>query len=170
MTLYFVISLQRKRLSIAVELVANPAIIFMDEPTSGLDGHAAAVVMRCVRAVANMQRTIICTIHQPSAEIFSSFDMLVLLQTGGHTMYCGPLGEPQSKALWCPELSSLFDNIWYAQYAIACRPSGSRPCRLLQICWRAPHPGTLTFTFVCNQIIRIALLLFRCLLHCRAAR
>ena len=99
MTLYFVISLQRKRLSIAVELVANPAIIFMDEPTSGLDGHAAAVVMRCVRAVANMQRTIICTIHQPSAEIFSSFDMLVLLQTGGHTMYCGPLGKPQSQPL-----------------------------------------------------------------------
>ena len=85
--------MQRKRLSIAVELVANPSVIFMDEPTSGLDGHAAAVVMRCVRAVANMQRTIVCTIHQPSAEIFGSFDVLVLLQTGGRMMYCGPLGH-----------------------------------------------------------------------------
>lgn len=84
---------QRKRLSLAVELVANPAVIFMDEPTSGLDGHAAAVVMRVTRSVASMQRTIVCTIHQPSAEIFFQFDMLVLLQTGGRMMYCGPLGH-----------------------------------------------------------------------------
>lgn len=56
--------MQRKRLSIAVELVASPAVLFMDEPTSGLDGHAAAVVMRVARSVANLQRTIICTIHQ----------------------------------------------------------------------------------------------------------
>jgi len=40
---------QRKRLTIAVELVANPSIIFMDEPTSGLDARAAAIVMRTVR-------------------------------------------------------------------------------------------------------------------------
>jgi hypothetical protein len=55
---------QRKRLSIAVELVANPAVIFMDEPTSGLDGNAAAVVMRVTRSVASMKRTVVCTIHQ----------------------------------------------------------------------------------------------------------
>ncbi|PSC75525.1 pleiotropic drug resistance 5-like isoform A [Micractinium conductrix] len=84
---------QRKRLSIAVELVASPAVLFMDEPTSGLDGHAAAVVMRVARSVANLQRTIICTIHQPSAEIFYAFDVLVLLQTGGRMMYFGELGH-----------------------------------------------------------------------------
>ncbi|KAL4448626.1 hypothetical protein ABPG75_005845 [Micractinium tetrahymenae] len=83
---------QRKRLSIAVELVANPAVIFMDEPTSGLGGHAAAVVMRVTRSMANAQRAIVCTIHQPSAEIFFAFDQLVLLQTGGHLMYRGPVG------------------------------------------------------------------------------
>ncbi|KAJ0020073.1 hypothetical protein Pint_32396 [Pistacia integerrima] len=54
---------QRKRLTIAVELVANPSIIFMDEPTSGLDARAAAIVMRTVR---NTGRTVVCTIHQPS--------------------------------------------------------------------------------------------------------
>ncbi|KAG6408667.1 hypothetical protein SASPL_131685 [Salvia splendens] len=65
---------QRKRLTIAVELVANPSIIFMDEPTTGLDARAAAIVMRAVRNVANTGRTIVCTIHQPSIDIFEAFD------------------------------------------------------------------------------------------------
>lgn len=65
---------QRKRLTIAVELVANPSILFMDEPTSGLDARAAAIVMRVVRNTVNTGRTVVCTIHQPSIHIFESFD------------------------------------------------------------------------------------------------
>lgn len=65
---------QRKRLTIAVELVANPSIIFMDEPTSGLDARAAAVVMRTVRNTVDTGRTVVCTIHQPSIDIFDAFD------------------------------------------------------------------------------------------------
>ncbi|VAH54709.1 unnamed protein product [Triticum turgidum subsp. durum] len=65
---------QRKRLTIAVELVSNPSIIFMDEPTSGLDARAAAIVMRVVRNTVNTGRTVVCTIHQPSIDIFESFD------------------------------------------------------------------------------------------------
>ncbi|KAI0493371.1 hypothetical protein KFK09_023487 [Dendrobium nobile] len=65
---------QRKRLTIAVELVTNPSIIFMDEPTSGLDARAAATVMRAVKNIINMGRTAVCTIHQPSIDIFESFD------------------------------------------------------------------------------------------------
>jgi ABC-type multidrug transport system ATPase subunit len=65
---------QRKRLTIAVELVSNPSIIFMDEPTSGLDARAAAIVMRAVRNTVNTGRTVVCTIHQPSIDIFESFD------------------------------------------------------------------------------------------------
>ena len=61
---------QRKRLTIAVELVANPSIIFMDEPTSGLDARAAAIVMRTVRNTVDTGRTVVCTIHQPSIDIF----------------------------------------------------------------------------------------------------
>jgi len=70
---------QRKRLTIAVELVANPSIIFMDEPTSGLDARAAAIVMRCVRNTVNTGRTVVCTIHQPSIDIFEAFDEVSLL-------------------------------------------------------------------------------------------
>jgi ABC-type multidrug transport system ATPase subunit len=65
---------QRKRLTIAVELVANPSIIFMDEPTSGLDARAAAIVMRAIRNTVDTGRTVVCTIHQPSVDIFESFD------------------------------------------------------------------------------------------------
>ncbi|KAB2636439.1 pleiotropic drug resistance protein 1-like [Pyrus ussuriensis x Pyrus communis] len=61
-------------LTIAVELVANPSIIFMDELTSGLDATAAAIVMRAVRNTVDTGRTVVCTIHQPSIDIFDAFD------------------------------------------------------------------------------------------------
>ncbi|PQM39558.1 pleiotropic drug resistance protein 1 [Prunus yedoensis var. nudiflora] len=83
---------QRKRLTIAVELVANPSVIFMDEPTSGLDARAAAIVMRAVRNIVDTGRTIVCTIHQPSIDIFEAFDELFLMKQGGQEIYVGPLG------------------------------------------------------------------------------
>ncbi|KAL5786120.1 hypothetical protein ACOSQ2_008512 [Xanthoceras sorbifolium] len=87
---------QRKRLTIAVELVANPSIIFMDEPTSGLDARAAAIVMRTVRNTVDTGRTVVCTIHQPSIDIFDAFDELLLLKRGGEEIYVGPLGRHSS--------------------------------------------------------------------------
>nr|GLL29394.1 pleiotropic drug resistance protein 3-like isoform X1 [Ipomoea trifida] len=90
---------QRKRLTIAVELVANPSIIFMDEPTTGLDARAAAIVMRAVKNVVATGRTIVCTIHQPSIDIFEAFDELILLKTGGKMIYWGPLGRHSCKMI-----------------------------------------------------------------------
>ncbi|XP_045087511.1 ABC transporter G family member 41-like [Aegilops tauschii subsp. strangulata] len=84
---------QRKRLTIAVELVSNPSIIFMDEPTSGLDARAAAIVMRAVKNVADTGRTVVCTIHQPSIDIFEAFDELMLMRRGGELIYAGPVGH-----------------------------------------------------------------------------
>ncbi|CAL9165196.1 unnamed protein product [Musa hybrid cultivar] len=84
---------QRKRLTIAVELVANPSIIFMDEPTSGLDARAAAIVMRTVRNTVDTGRTVVCTIHQPSIDIFDAFDELFLMERGGEEIYVGPIGH-----------------------------------------------------------------------------
>ncbi|XP_022948217.1 ABC transporter G family member 31-like isoform X1 [Cucurbita moschata] len=83
---------QRKRLTVAVELVANPSIIFMDEPTSGLDARAAAIVMRTVRNTVDTGRTVVCTIHQPSIDIFEAFDELLLMKRGGRVIYGGKLG------------------------------------------------------------------------------
>ncbi|KAJ1284254.1 hypothetical protein BS78_03G191100 [Paspalum vaginatum] len=90
---------QRKRLTIAVELVANPSIIFMDEPTSGLDARAAAIVMRAVRNTVNTGRTVVCTIHQPSIDIFEAFDELFLMKRGGEEIYVGPVGQNSSKLI-----------------------------------------------------------------------
>ncbi|KAJ7527147.1 hypothetical protein O6H91_16G039300 [Diphasiastrum complanatum] len=90
---------QRKRLTIAVELVANPSIIFMDEPTSGLDARAAAIVMRTVRNTVDTGRTVVCTIHQPSIDIFEAFDELLLLKRGGQVIYAGSLGRHSHKLI-----------------------------------------------------------------------
>ncbi|XP_013454713.2 pleiotropic drug resistance protein 1 [Medicago truncatula] len=90
---------QRKRLTIAVELVANPSIIFMDEPTSGLDARAAAIVMRTVRNTVDTGRTVVCTIHQPSIDIFEAFDELLLMKRGGQETYVGPLGRHSNQLI-----------------------------------------------------------------------
>ncbi|KAL0890313.1 hypothetical protein Bca101_014296 [Brassica carinata] len=90
---------QRKRLTIAVELVANPSIIFMDEPTTGLDARAAAIVMRAVKNITETGRTVVCTIHQPGTDIFEAFDELVLMKNGGRIIYHGPLGEHSSNVI-----------------------------------------------------------------------
>lgn len=73
---------ERKRLSIALELVTNPSIMFLDEPTSGLDEVTAAACIRLLRRLAHEGKTIIATIHQPSAAMFEQFDNIYLLAQG----------------------------------------------------------------------------------------
>lgn len=76
-----------------MELVANPSIIFMDEPTSGLDAHAAAIVMRIVCNTVDTGRTVVCTTHQPSIDVFEAFDELLLMKRGGRVIYGGKIGK-----------------------------------------------------------------------------
>lgn len=71
----------------------------MDEPTSGLDARAAAIVMRAVKNVVTTGRTTVCTIHQPSIDIFEAFDELILMKTGGQIIYSGILGHHSSKLI-----------------------------------------------------------------------
>ncbi|KAF5935079.1 hypothetical protein HYC85_026208 [Camellia sinensis] len=84
---------QRKRLTVAAELVANPSIIFMDEPTMGLDSRAAAIVVRTVRNIMDTGRTVVCMVYQLSIKIFEALDELFLLSQGGEEIYVGPLGN-----------------------------------------------------------------------------
>lgn len=85
---------QRKRVTIGVELASKPALLmFLDEPTSGLDSGAAFTIVRFLRKLADAGQAILCTIHQPSSVLFEHFDHLLLLQSGGRTVYFGELGR-----------------------------------------------------------------------------
>ncbi|XP_011869972.1 PREDICTED: ATP-binding cassette sub-family G member 4 [Vollenhovia emeryi] len=79
---------QRKRLSIALELVDNPSIMFLDEPTTGLDSLASLQCISALQTLAKNGRTVICTIHQPSAAIYQLFDHIYLV-VEGQCLYAG---------------------------------------------------------------------------------
>ncbi len=80
---------QRKRLNIALELVREPAVLFVDEPTSGLSSRDSENVMDLLKQLAINGKLIFVVIHQPSSDIFKLFDKLLLLDTGGYTIYFG---------------------------------------------------------------------------------
>uniref|UniRef100_A0A182QY45 ABC transporter domain-containing protein n=1 Tax=Anopheles farauti TaxID=69004 RepID=A0A182QY45_9DIPT len=83
---------EKKRLSIGLELISNPKIMFFDEPTSGLDIIAAMQVVAHLKDLAASGRCVICVIHQPSSSILQMFDDLFVLSEG-HCLYRGPLNE-----------------------------------------------------------------------------
>lgn len=79
---------EKKRVSIGVEMISQPEIIFLDEPTSGLDSFAAKEVMKLLQKLANAGTIVLFIIHQPSSDIFATFDSLILLNQG-RLMYKG---------------------------------------------------------------------------------
>jgi ABC-type multidrug transport system ATPase subunit len=81
---------ERKRTSVGVEIVVKPAMVFLDEPTSGLDSFSAFQCCQILKKVANSGASVLFTIHQPSSDIFASFDHLILLQKG-RLLYNGPV-------------------------------------------------------------------------------
>ncbi|KAL6559285.1 ABC transporter G member 11 [Orobanche gracilis] len=83
---------ERRRVSIAVEILMRPRLLFLDEPTSGLDSASAFFVTQTLRGLSRDGRTVIASIHQPSSEVFELFDRLYLL-SGGKTVYFGQASE-----------------------------------------------------------------------------
>ncbi|KAL6348110.1 hypothetical protein AAG906_039265 [Vitis piasezkii] len=81
---------QKRRVSICIEILTHPQLLFLDEPTSGLDSAASYYVMSRITGLDRQHgRTIITSIHQPSCEVFALFDNLCLLSSG-RTVYFGP--------------------------------------------------------------------------------
>ncbi|XP_052773368.1 protein white-like [Mya arenaria] len=73
---------EMRRLSFASEFLTNPPLLFCDEPTSGLDSFMAENIVQTLKGMAEKGKTIVCTIHQPSSEVFALFDHLLLMAEG----------------------------------------------------------------------------------------
>ncbi|KAL1440513.1 hypothetical protein MTO96_009369 [Rhipicephalus appendiculatus] len=97
---------ERKRLAIAQELVNNPPVLFLDEPTSGLDNVSSLMCVQVLKKLASTGHTVICSVHAPSAKIFSYFDTLYMV-SGGRCIYNGRVDQLlpflAQHGLPCPE-------------------------------------------------------------------
>src|SRR5436190_5975827 len=80
---------QRKRLNIGLELLREPAVLFVDEPTSGLSSRDSENIMDLLKELALRGKMIFVVIHQPSSDIFKMFDTLIILDVGGFQIYYG---------------------------------------------------------------------------------
>uniref|UniRef100_A0AAY4CU09 ATP-binding cassette sub-family G member 8 n=1 Tax=Denticeps clupeoides TaxID=299321 RepID=A0AAY4CU09_9TELE len=83
---------ERRRVSIAVQLLWNPGILILDEPTSGLDSFTAHNLVITLSRLAQGNRLVLLSVHQPRSDIFQIFDLVVLLSSGS-AVYCGPARE-----------------------------------------------------------------------------
>lgn len=83
---------EKKRLAFATEMLTNPPLLFCDEPTTGLDSYSAQTLVNIMKVMASEGKTIVCTIHQPSSELFDVFHQLILLSEGRIAF----MGDPNS--------------------------------------------------------------------------
>lgn len=73
---------ERKRVSLAVQLLTEPSILFCDEPTTGLDSYSATVVVKTLKDLVARGRIVICSLHQPASGLLDLFHEVLLLATG----------------------------------------------------------------------------------------
>ncbi|KAJ8128304.1 hypothetical protein O1611_g5332 [Lasiodiplodia mahajangana] len=83
---------EKRRVSIAVQILTDPRVLLLDEPTSGLDAFTASSIMDVLQGLASEGRTIILTIHQARSDLFQSFGNVLLLARGGSPTYSGLAG------------------------------------------------------------------------------
>lgn len=98
---------QRKRLNIGLELLREPAVMFVDEPTSGLSSRDSENIMDLLKELTLKGKLIFCVIHQPSSDIFKMFDRLVILDVGGYQIY---YGNPVESVVFFKDVFNLIDQ------------------------------------------------------------
>lgn len=80
---------EKRRVSIAVQILTDPRVLLLDEPTSGLDAFTASSIMEVLQGLANEGRTLVLTIHQSRSDLFKQFGSVLLLARGGSPVYSG---------------------------------------------------------------------------------
>lgn len=86
---------EKKRVSIAVELICDPNIMFLDEPTSGLDNNSSRKLINHLKTISKKGKMVIITVHQPPGVLLTKLDMILLLSQG-RTVYLGSMKECKS--------------------------------------------------------------------------
>ncbi|XP_058446480.1 ATP-binding cassette sub-family G member 1 isoform X2 [Malaya genurostris] len=134
---------QKKRLSIALELIDNPPVLFLDEPTTGLDSSSSLYTIKLLQRLAREGRTIVCTIHQPSATVYEMFDHVYVLAEG-NCVYQGSAFNTvpylRSVGLQCPQYHNAADyllevaNKEYGNFINALAKAA------IECHWRKPEP------------------------------
>lgn len=146
---------QKRRLSIAVELVNDPTIIFLDEPTTGLDSLSAVQCIRFLNKLSQQGRAVVCTIHQPSTTMFDLFDH-VFAMAEGQVIYQGSsqslIPFLESINMPCPETYSPNDYLLWEYNNIA-----SKKCNNLWIITLIEHTHNnfLSYRFQWNRVERL---------------
>lgn len=138
---------QKKRLSIALELIDNPPIMFLDEPTTGLDSLSSLQCVSMLKALAAGGRTIVCTIHQPSASIYELFDHVYVI-AAGRCVYQGDSTNTvaflEKVDLPCPAYYNPADHL----IEVASGDFGDYADRLIETahesCWRSNNNSEKT--------------------------
>lgn len=98
---------QRKRLNIGLELIREPAVLFVDEPTSGLSSRDSENVMELLRELTVRGKLIYVVIHQPSSDIYKMFDSVIILDEGGYQIY---YGNPVEAVIYFKELDNQINS------------------------------------------------------------
>ena len=80
---------EKRRVTIAIQILTDPRILFLDEPTSGLDAFTASSIIEVLRGLAEEGRTLVLTVHQSRSDLFQYFHNVLLLARGGHSVYAG---------------------------------------------------------------------------------
>lgn len=127
---------EKKRLAFASEVLTNPPLLFADEPTSGLDAFMAQSLITSLQRLAASGRTIMCTIHQPSSEVYAMFDS-ILLMAEGRVAYMGSTADaiPYFSGLGYP-CPMNFNPADYFVHTLAIVPGDEERCkeRVKEIC------------------------------------
>lgn len=133
---------QRKRTSIGVEIITDPALLFLDEPTSGLDSFSAQSCVKLFSAIAKRNAAVLCTIHQPSSDVFELFDVAIFLVRGS-VLYAGPVAALTK---------------YFAQFGYDC-PLNYNPADFVMLLMQTESAETLTKSGMVASAAAQALLL-----------